>query len=94
MVLSDIIGNIAEFVVSIKIPFEYVDLVEIIGSEEMNSGIINVTVKLTKALGPRERGRLLMDLEDELCKENKCVRVWNEPLGDKNSLRSLRGIKL
>ena len=35
-----------------------------------------------------------LDLEDEMCKLNSQIRVWHIPLGDKNSLRNLRGIKI
>ncbi len=78
----------------IELPVEYEKLVEIVDCDELKSGIVNVKVRLAKPLGPRERGKLLMDLEDMLCKANENVRIWNEPLGDKNSLRNLRGVKL
>jgi len=42
-----------------------------------------------------KRGVLLLDLEEMLKNEfDQGVTVWLEPLGDKNSLRNLRGIKV
>ncbi len=70
---------------------EYVDLVE---QKKDPDGILNVIVSLKENMPPEKRGTFLLDLEDELCKVDAMVRVWHTPLGDKNSLRNLRGINL
>ena len=42
-----------------------------------------------------ERGEYLMKLESELMdKVDVKIRVWHVPLGDKNSLRNLRGVTI
>ena len=52
-------------------------------------------MKFTEPHGPEIRGTKLLDLE-ELLKENVDlgITIWLEPLGDKNSLRNLRGIEV
>ncbi len=54
-----------------------------------------VIVRLEKAMKAAERGTVLLDLE-MLLKSNidEGVVVWLEPLGDKSSLRKLRGIEV
>lgn len=54
-----------------------------------------VIVKIIKILKASERGTLLLDLE-ELYKLNidKGINLWVEALGDKNTLRNLRGIEV
>jgi hypothetical protein len=54
-----------------------------------------VIVSLNKTISPHQRGTLLLDLE-ELLKDklDNSITVWLEPLGDKNSLRNLRGIEV
>lgn len=54
-----------------------------------------VFVSLNKPLHSSERGQLLLDLESHY--KNKVevgINLWCEPLGDKNSLRNLRGIQV
>ena len=47
----------------------------------------------SKDLSIADRGQRLMEIEDTLIKQcSPNVRVWHIPLGDKNSLRKLRGI--
>ena len=42
-----------------------------------------------------ERGTLLLNLEAILKKEiDDGISIWHIPLGDKNSLRNLRGIEV
>ena len=50
---------------------------------------------LLKPIGPGDRGTLLLDLE-EFLKENidKGISIWCEPIGDRNSLRNLRGVQI
>jgi len=78
----------------IALPNKYCSIVTITNVEEILSGIVNVEVELLKSMGPRQRGKLLRDLEDDLCANNRNIRIWHKPLGDKNSLRTLRGVKL
>lgn len=54
-----------------------------------------VIVSLLEPVPADRRGALLLDLE-ELLKESvdPGLAVWLEPLGDRNSLRNLRGIEV
>jgi hypothetical protein len=54
-----------------------------------------VIVTLDKYISAGTRGVLLLDFECYL-KDNidQGINVWCEPIGDKNSLRNLRGIEL
>lgn len=54
-----------------------------------------VIVKFTEPVGPEIRGTRLLDLE-EILKANvdPGITIWLEPLGDKNTLRNLRGIEV
>lgn len=54
-----------------------------------------VYIALNKPLNSSERGQLLLELERHY-KENVelGINLWCEPLGDKNSLRNLRGIQV
>jgi hypothetical protein len=46
-------------------------------------------------LSARDRGTFLLDLESLLkASIEESITVWCEPLGDKNSLRNLRGIEI
>lgn len=54
-----------------------------------------VVVNLTESLSASKRGQLLLDLEEFLKKEiDPGLTVWLAPLGDRNSLRNLRGIEV
>ena len=54
-----------------------------------------IIVRLTRTLPASERGPALLDLEDLLKNEvDPALCVWLEPLGDRNSLRNLRGIQV
>ncbi len=54
----------------------------------------NVTVSLP-AMSAGERGTLLMDLEDYLRSTGMPnAVVWHEAMGDRSSLRNLRGIEI
>ena len=75
------------------IPKTFSDKIEIIKTELQDDGLIYIYVNCTTKLSPSERGTLLLDLEDEMCKKDNRIRIWHVPLGDKNSLRNLRGIK-
>ena len=54
-----------------------------------------VYVKMTEPLGPSNRGSKLLDLEEFLKeKVDIGINVWCEPIGDRNSLRNLRGVQI
>jgi hypothetical protein len=54
-----------------------------------------VIVRFPAPLNAQERGGLLLDFEELLkASIDPALVVWLEPLGDKNSLRNLRGIKV
>ena len=56
-------------------------------------GYKNIFVKFTGKSSIAERGQLLMNLEDELINNvDSAIRIWHEPLGDKNTLRTMRGV--
>ena len=78
----------------ISIPKEFESTLEFVKSEQLSDGIIDVYVNFLKKVSPSQRGKILLDLEDTMCIENKQIRIWHIPLGDKNSLRNLRGIKI
>ena len=71
---------------------ELVTLVQVIESTEDDT--ISYIVEIGASCSAGQRGKLLMNLEDALCILEPRIRVWHVPLGDKNSLRNLRGIKL
>ena len=77
------------------IPDDYADCVSLV--EHYESGFdntISYIVELKKELPACERGKILLDLECHLCGINPLLRVWHVALGDKNSLRNLRGISI
>ena len=54
-----------------------------------------VILRLTENLGASLRGLLLLDFEEVLKSSvDKGLTVWLEPIGDKSSLRKLRGIEV
>ena len=54
-----------------------------------------VLITLNNSLAASERGTLLLDFERNLKdKIDRGINVWCEPIGDKNSLRNLRGIQI
>ncbi len=54
-----------------------------------------VIVTLLNELVPGERGTLLLDYEYDLKNQvDPAINVWLEPIGDKNTLRKLRGIEV
>ena len=77
----------------IDIPKIYKNIIEIIKTEIDEEGLHNVYVNFLEKVSPSKRGTILLNLEDEFCKVNNKIRIWHIPLGDKNSLRNLRGIK-
>jgi len=77
-----------------NLPEQFSRYFKICSVEQRENGLTYVNVDSVVAIPASERGRLLLDLEDELCKENLGIRVWHASIGDKNSLRKLRGIEL
>lgn len=75
-----------------QIPQGFESKAKFIREQSTSDHIINVEVELLEKIKPSERGKILLDLEDAFCEINKNVRVWHTPLGDKNSLRNLRGV--
>jgi hypothetical protein len=54
-----------------------------------------VIIRIKNSLKPSERGTHILDLEELFKSEiDPGVNVWVEALGDKNSLRNLRGIEI
>ena len=54
-----------------------------------------VIVRLINKLSPLDRSTMLLDFEEHLKKNlDQGLTVWLESLGDKNSLRNLRGIEV
>lgn len=56
---------------------------------------VDVILAFTEPVSAAERGTLLLDAEDTLLDWGYTgAVVWHEPLGDRNSLRNLRGIEV
>lgn len=54
-----------------------------------------VILQMRQSLPASQRGSFLLDLEDYLkVNIDQAIAVWLEPLGDRNSLRNLRGIEV
>lgn len=54
-----------------------------------------VVVEFNRPLAAKDRGRILLDLETRLRdRVAPHLVVWHVPLGDRNSLRVLRGIEV
>ena len=54
-----------------------------------------VFVEMKEPMSSNQRGTLLLDAEQELKKQvDEAITIWLEPLGDKSTLRNLRGIKV
>ena len=55
----------------------------------------SVIVELWDRLSASERGEVLLDYEEALKQAvDRALTVWLAPLGDRNSLRNLRGIEI
>jgi hypothetical protein len=72
-------------------PREFITRVQVIAAKEDGQ----VIVHMSESLPAHQRGPFLLDLE-EFLKEtlDAALTVWLEPLGDRNSLRNLRGIEV
>ncbi|OUU53446.1 MAG: hypothetical protein CBC25_00500 [Pelagibacteraceae bacterium TMED65] len=79
----------------IELPDFFRDKLKIMSIQaDKSNNTISLIVETLHKLSPSERGTLLLDLEDQLFKVNDKIRVWHVPIGDKNSLRNLRGISV
>lgn len=73
-----------------KVPAHMTDLIIAAANPEGQ-----ITVSLTAVMPASTRGPLLLDLEAHLKNTvDPGLVVWLEPLGDRNSLRNLRGIEV
>lgn len=76
---------------AIKTVPKFLEMVQIVSTRTDGQ----VIVTLLKPLPASERGTLLLDLEEFLkASIDSGLVVWVEPLGDKSSLRNLRGIRV
>ena len=54
-----------------------------------------VILKTEKSILAKERGLLLLEVEEALKKSiEEAITIWLEPIGDKSKLRNLRGITI
>ena len=75
----------------IKLMHEAFDSIEIVGAEDNGY----VYVRLQGLLSAGMRGQILLDLEEIIKRDiDAGLTIWCEPLGDKSSLRRLRGIEI
>jgi hypothetical protein len=74
-----------------EISSEYLDNIEVL--KALDNG--QVILCLLNNLNPGERGDFLLNYESFLKRNlDEAITVWLEPLGDKNTLRRLRGIEV
>ena len=71
-------------------PTQFLSQIEIITAKADGQ----VIVQINHSLPASQRGPFLLDLEEVLKEIDQALVVWLEPLGDKNSLRNLRGIEV
>lgn len=76
--------------------FERINDVKLSYINNGQGGYKNVFVTFCSSnLSIAERGERLMDIEESLIKNVASnIRLWHVPIGDKNSLRRLRGVSL
>lgn len=88
----DIDQRVALVASAIKYGLEqYCSQVEVITAKEDGQ----VIVRLKEPLPASQRGPLLLDIEEHLKKTiDDALVVWLEAVGDRNSLRNLRGIEV
>ena len=64
---------------------------------EIKSALTNgqVSLELKVVMAAKERGFFLLDFEEWIKKMlDTGISIWHVPIGDKNSLRNLRGIEV
>ena len=71
-------------------PAQFLNLVQVFAAKADGQ----VIVHLKQSLPASQRGPFLLDLEDWFREIDAALVVWLEPLGDRNSLRNLRGIEV
>jgi len=76
------------------LPSKFQANIKIVSITKSPLGLTNVEVIINESMLPQDRGSLLLDLEDALCEYDPSIRIWHTPLGDKNTLRNLRGVGL
>ena len=55
----------------------------------------HVDIRMIQNISVSKRGFFLLELEEELKRNiDQGLTIWCEPIGDKNSLRNLRGIQM
>lgn len=75
--------------VNAEVEKDYQEYIDVIGAN--HDGY--VTIQLKVSLSTRERGSLLLDLEQSLKEAvDESLTVWLEPQADKSRLRKLRGV--
>ena len=85
--IDNIKKSIQIFLYNSKIELDY-DVVE-----ASKKGQISISIN--DALTAADRGTLLLDMEEFLKLDvDKSITVWHVPIGDKSSLRNLRGIEV
>lgn len=71
--------------------FNYLNFIKVLDAK--NDG--QVFLSLLSQMSASERGTFLLDLESLLKSQiDNGINIWLEPIGDKNSLRNLRGIEV
>ena len=54
-----------------------------------------VVFEFVKSIPVSERSKYLLDIESNLCEKlDSAITIWIAPVGDKSSLRNLRGIEV
>jgi hypothetical protein len=54
-----------------------------------------VVISINKAIPANERGLMLLELEKKLkLSIDESITIWCEPVGDRSTLRNLRGVKI
>ena len=71
-------------------PKQFLAQIELVTAKADGQVIVHMKHSLPASL----RGPFLLDLEEYLREIDQALVVWLEPLGDKNSLRNLRGIEV
>jgi hypothetical protein len=71
-------------------PAQFLNLIQVVNAKADGQ----VVLHMKQSLSASQRGPFLLDLEDCLREIDQALVVWLEPLGDRNSLRNLRGIEV
>jgi hypothetical protein len=72
-------------------PSQFLDIVKVVTAKADGQ----VVFHLKQILSASQRGPYLLDLEEYLKQTiDEALTVWLEPLGDRNTLRNLRGIEV